>query len=256
VNPFVSRITPRHEQWIWPLTAMCLVLGFMISMAWVTERNRLSRYQLLAPNQKGRVSDASIDIDAYQQLRDEVSKLREENTKLQNGLAKGNESSKLLNDSLQETKLFAGLTALEGPGLTVTLRDSGRGGIKLNDQTIYTPDTNIHDLDVLRIVNELFSAGAEAISVNDHRIAGETSIRCVGPTILIDDVKVASPIRIKAIGDPQTLEGALNLNGGVLSEIRSSDPNMVQIEAENSMRLEPFSGRTEFRLAKLPKDQK
>ena len=256
MNPFVARITPRHEQWIWPVTGMCLVLGFMISMAWVTESNQSSRYRLLQADQKGRISEASIDIDAYSQLRDEVSKLREENTKLQNGLAKGNVSSKLLNDSLQETKLFAGLTALEGPGIIVTLRDSSRGGIKVNDQTVYTPDTNIHDLDVLRIVNELFSAGAEAISVNDHRIAGPTSIRCVGPTILINDVKVASPIVVKAIGDPKTLDGALNLNGGVLSEIRGSDPNMVQVEEEHSMRMEPYSGRTEFQLAKLPKDLK
>jgi uncharacterized protein YlxW (UPF0749 family) len=257
VNPFVARITPRHEQWIWPVAGMCLVLGFMISMAWVTEHNRVSRYPLLGDTtQKGRVSEAAIDIDAYQQLQNEVGKLREENTKLQNGLAKGNESSKLLNDSLQETKLFAGLTAVEGPGLTVTLRDSSRGGIKVNDQTVYTPDTNIHDTDVLHIVNELFSAGAEAISINDHRIAGPTSIRCVGPTILIDDVKVASPIVVKAIGDPKTLDGALNLNGGALSEIRGTDPNMVQIEEDHYMKMDPFSGRTEFRLAKLPKDLK
>jgi uncharacterized protein YlxW (UPF0749 family) len=145
---------------------------------------------------------------------------------------------------------------VEGPGVVVTLRDSSKGGIKFNDQTVFTPAMNIHDLDVLRVVNELFSAGAEAISVNDHRIAGQTSIRCVGPTILISDVKVASPIVIRAIGDPNTLTGALNLNGGVLSEIRTMDPNMVEVEPVHYIRLEPYSGRTEFHLAKVPKDQK
>lgn len=145
---------------------------------------------------------------------------------------------------------------MEGPGVIVTLKDSGHGGIKIEDQTIYTPDKNIHDLDVLRIVNELFSAGAEAISVNDHRISGGSSIRCVGPTILINDVKVASPIQVKAIGDPKTLMGALNLNGGVLSEIRTSDPDMIQIEEEKSLKLDPFVGRTSYHFAKLPKEGK
>ena len=256
MSPFVARITHKTDQWIWPVTAMCLVLGFMISMAWVTQSNRLSRYALLEPTQKSRISDEAIDLNGMIQLREEVAKLREDNTKLQNGLAKGNESSKLLNDSLQETKLFAGLTAVEGPGVVVTLRDSSRGPMKLGDQIVYTPDMNVHDVDVLKVVNELYSAGAEAIAVNDHRISALSSIRCVGPTILVNDVKVATPIQVKGIGDPKTLIGALNLNGGVLAEIRSTDPNMVSIEEDKYMRLEPFSGRTEFHFAKVPKDQK
>jgi uncharacterized protein YlxW (UPF0749 family) len=230
----------------------------MISLAWVNDHNRDSRYGLLEDSQKGRVSEASLDINAYKRLQDEVASLRDENTKLQNGLAKGNESSKLLNDSLQEAKLFSGLTAVEGPGLTVTLRDAAHPVVKVSDQVyaMPAPESNIHDTDVLRVVNELFSAGAEAVSVNDHRIAGPTSIRCVGPTILIDDVKIASPIVIKAVGDPQTLDGAMNLNGGILSEIRATDPGMVQVEEDHYMKLEPFTGRTTFRLAKAAKDQK
>jgi len=256
VNPFVSRITHRHDQWIWPLTAMCLVLGFMLSMAWVNKTNMMSRYSLLEPTQQSRINEAEIDLNAVQKLREEVTILRAKNTELENGLAQGSSQSKLLNDNLQETKLYAGLTAVEGPGLTVTLRDSGREPMKLGDQIVYTQDMNIHDVDVLKVVNELYSAGAEAIAINDHRLAGPSSIRCVGPTILIDDVKVATPIVVKAIGDPQTLMGAMNLNGGVLSEIRSTDPNMVSLEQDKDIKLEPFSGRTDFRFAKAPKDQK
>ena len=235
---------------------MSLVLGFMMSVAWVNNNNRVSRYPFVDKTQQPRVSEAAIDINAFQNLTNEVNTLRADNTKLQNKLGAGGEVAGLLNKSLQDTKRFAGLTPVEGPGVTVTLRDSTKGGIKLNDQVIYTPDTNNHDIDVLRIVNELFAAGAEAIAVNDHRIAGPTSIRCVGPTILIDDVKVASPIVVKAIGDPDTMVGALTLNGGVLSEIRSSDAGMVEIEKEKSLKLDAYAGRTDFRLAKTPKDLK
>jgi uncharacterized protein YlxW (UPF0749 family) len=256
VNPFVSRLAPKSDAWIWPVSAMSLIVGFMFSMAWVTERNRLSRYELLEPTQASRVSEATIDIGAFTQMRDRVNTLQAKNTHLENTLAKGSESSKVLNENLQEVQQFSGLTQVEGPGVIVTLRDATHPEMKVGNDSIVTADKNIHDLDVLRIVNELYSAGAEAIAVNDHRLASGSSIRCVGPTILINDVKVASPIVVKAIGDPKTLYGALNLNGGILSEIRDSEPDMVQIEEEKLLRLDPYAGKTSFHFANTPKDAK
>jgi uncharacterized protein YlxW (UPF0749 family) len=256
MNPFVSRLTPKSDSWVLPVSVMSLVVGFMLSMAWVTERNRISRYDLLEPTQKSRVSEATIDIAAFEQMRDKVNSLQAANTHLENTLAKGGEASKVLNDNLQAVKQFSGLTPVEGPGVIVTLRDASHPDMKIGGETIVTADKNIHDLDVLRIVNELYSAGAEAIAINDHRITGGSSIRCVGPTILINDVKVASPIVVKAIGDPKTLLGALNLNGGILSEIRSSDPDMVQVEQDKLLKMDPYAGQTTYHFAAVPKDSK
>jgi uncharacterized protein YlxW (UPF0749 family) len=235
---------------------MSLVVGFMLSLAWVTNENRLSRYGLLEPTQQARVSENAIDIKAFEQMIKKVASLEKENTKLQNGLASRGESAKILNDDLQDIKRFGGLTPLEGPGVIVTLRDAAHAGYKVGDEMVYTADKNIHDLDVLRIVNELYSAGAEAISVNDHRLGAGSSIRCVGPTILINDVKVASPVVVKAIGDPKTLLGALNLNGGVLSEIRSSDPDMVRLESDKLLKLDSYTGSTSYHFGHVPKDTK
>lgn len=253
MNPFVTRMT-KKDQWVWPISAMCVVLGFMLSMAWVTESNRRSRFSVLEAGQRQRVGEASIDPEAFEAMSAQVASLSKQNTELQNTLAKGKGSTELLNKQLQQFKAAAGLTQVEGPGVIVTLRDSGRSA---RDQGLPEPlsgNVNIHDLDVLRIVNELVAAGAEAIAVNDHRIAGLSSIRCVGPTILINDVKIASPVAIKAIGDAGTLAGGMNLNDGVLSEIRSFDPKMVTIEVVKTMRLPAFVGRTEFRLGTVPKE--
>jgi len=54
---------------------------------------------------------------------------------------------------------------------------------------------------VVHVVNELFASGAEAIAVNGHRVAGTTSFRCVGTTILVNDVKIASPIVVRQKDD-------------------------------------------------------
>jgi uncharacterized protein YlxW (UPF0749 family) len=254
VSPFVNRITTKRDQWIWPVSGMCIILGFMVMMAWVTETNRRSRFSLLDPGQQKRVGEASVDPDAFREMSAQLDTLNKQNTELQNALGKGKDSTQILNKQLQEAKAAAGLTKIEGPGLIVTLRDSTDVAPKSNLPDIVRSQVNIHDLDVLRIVNELVASGAEAIAVNDHRIAGLSSFRCVGPTILVNDVKIASPVVIKAIGDPATLGGGLNLNDGVLSEIRSMDPKMVTIEMAKTMRLPAFAGRTEYRLGSVPKE--
>ncbi len=230
---------------------MCLILGFMISLAWVTERNRSTRFGFLPPDQGQRVTAAALDPDAYQRLQSEMQKLQTEKTRLENVLGKEGDQGKVLNDSLQELKAFAGLTEIEGPGVMVTLKD-GKSGV--GQSNVFVGDQIIHDVDILRVVNEMYASGAEAVSVNEHRIAGTTSIRCVGPTVLINDVRTASPIVIRAIGDTATLSGGLNLPGGVLSEIRSMDVNMVQLEPVTKIRLKAYVGPTAHKVGIVPKD--
>ncbi|RYG44302.1 DUF881 domain-containing protein [bacterium] len=219
----------------------------MISIAWVTQVNRRTRISLLSPDQSSRVSEAAVDIDKFTELSNEVNKLREEKTRLENTLATGKGQTQLLNDSLQEAKAFAGLTEVTGPGIVITLRDSQKssGGSQAYDAIV-------HDLDVLRTVNEVFASGAEAVSVNKHRVSLGTTFRCVGPTILVDDVKIASPVVIRAIGDADTLAGGMNLPGGILAEFRTSDSEMVSLEKVEKMTLPAYAGSTDFKTAKVP----
>ncbi len=252
-NPFARR--PAGDQaWLLPVTAMSLVLGFMIAAAWINEQNRSGRSSFLGPDQRARISAGAVDPVEYQGLQAEVTKLRAEKTKLENAVASGGKGEKALNESLQEAKVFAGLTEVEGPGIVVTLRDNPRA----TGQTRVDSNDIIHDGDVLRVVNELLASGAEAVSVNGNRHAAGTSYRCVGPTILVDGARIASPIVIRAIGDPATLSGGINLPGGILSEIRS-DPNgmgsaMVQMETAKTLRLPAYSGSTGRKVARVPKD--
>lgn len=250
MNPFVSRIS--GNSWVTPVSVMSLVLGFMISLAWVNKETRSSRMNLIGPSQGNRVQSGTPDTEqALVAIQAEVSKLRADNTKLQNAMANQTLSTKTLNDSLQETKILAGLTDLEGPGVKVQLRDS-----KKPASGIFPADLIIHDIDVLKVVNELWNAGAEAIVVNNHRVVGGTSFRCVGSVILVDDVKIASPIVIRAIGDPGTLKGALELPEGVLSDLKGIDPAMVSVQSVDKQRLPAYTGSTAKRIGAVPKDAK
>lgn len=232
---------------------MCLILGFMISLAWLTKDTVGSRIPFMQSDQKDRINQANVDIETFQQLSAEVNKLQQDKTELENTLAKRGEDSAVLNRGLQELKVFAGVTKVDGPGVVITLKDSTKASEMATDGPLLA-DYVIHDEDVLKTVNELFSAGAEAVSVNQHRVSSGTSFRCVGPTILVNDVKIASPVVIRAIGDADTLYGGLTIPGGVLTMIRQIDPAMVQIEKVKKQELPAYVGKTSTQFITVPTD--
>ncbi len=80
----------------------------------------------------------------------------------------------------------------------------------------------IHDEDLLKLVNELKAAGAEAITVNEQRVVASTEIRCAGPTISVNNNRISPPYVIQAIGDPAGLESALKMRGVALLKLCNS----------------------------------
>ncbi|OAJ73788.1 hypothetical protein AYJ08_12500 [Brevibacillus sp. SKDU10] len=136
--------------------------------------------------------------------------------------------------ALDRARLLAGTVPATGAGVMVTLRD--------NPSPISTNVVQniVHEQDIWRVVNELFVAGAEGISVNDQRLVTSSSIRCVGPTVIVNGVKSAAPFVIKAVGDPGTLEGALHLPGGVIDSFEG----FIKIETakKDSIELPAFVG--------------
>jgi uncharacterized protein YlxW (UPF0749 family) len=145
-------------------------------------------------------------------LRHEVAELRQQ---LAEATASESAAIASLNRELERLRLLAGLSAVRGPGVTVTMDDSTRPKSRSEDPNVYL----IHDDDLLKVVNELRAAGAEAISINGQRLTSVSEIRCAGPTISINGTRVAPPIVISAIGDPHTLEGSLKLRGGVVDQL-------------------------------------
>lgn len=239
----------KIQGWIWPVSLVAMLIGFLASAAWITDRTQTGKLESLPVNVRERLVSgklgAQAELTAY---RDQIKKLQDDNTKLQNLIAEGGRGTKELNESLQNTKLIAGLTEVTGPGITVELTDSK----KTVESFLDIGGGVIHDTDVLKTVNELWNAGAEAVSVNGKRVGPRTNFRCVGSTILIDSIRIAPPIRIEAIGDPQTLLGAINMPGGPLEEIRSSDASMVAVSIVDKHRLSAFSGAMSAKYAKLP----
>jgi len=108
-------------------------------------------------------------------------------------------------EELNNTRLRAGLTNVEGPGITIYIDP------KTSLLTPQVEDDPIQDYELLYIVNELYAAGAEAVSINDIRLIGNSSIRIAGNSIRINGERISQQERIviKAIGNKTILEGAM-----------------------------------------------
>lgn len=146
---------------------------------------------------------------------------------------------------LKAAAALAGLEDLKGEGVVITLYDSTSTSSDLNLEAGL-----VHDTDLVAVVTELKAAGAEAISINGQRIIATTPIRCVGPTIQINSVKVAAPYYIKAIGNSQYLESALNIRGGIVSNLRSYGIT-IEITRQSDIQIDKYDGNFKLRVAEV-----
>lgn len=180
---------------------VCLVIGFMLSMQLKTTNRAKNIPQQRAEDLSERLKAAEKDKE---QLKMELDSL-----KAQSG-------SDVARKDFERLKALAGETALQGKGIELTIDDSSIPAKAGENKNLYI----LHDEDLLRVVNEIRAAGAEAIAINGQRLTATSEIRCAGPTVVINDTRVAAPFVVAAIGNPQTLESSLNIRGGVLENFK------------------------------------
>ena len=152
-----------------------------------------------------------------------------------------------MTEELNAASVLAGLVDLKGEGVVVTIHDSTSNSPELTAEAGL-----VHDTDLVAIVTELKAAGAEAISINGQRIIATTPIRCVGPTIQINSVKVAAPYYIKAIGNSQYLESALNIKGGIVTSLRRYGLT-IEITRQDDIKIDKYDGNFKLRTATVVK---
>ncbi len=258
MSVFTSQI--RHKPWLWQITILATMLGALLALSLKTQ-DRIRGEQLpnLRINQFAATYTDQREMIVAQ--KKQIADMQTNLTKYQKAAADGSGSQKVLAGDLQKANILAGLVAVTGPGVVVTLRDSKNPPPKPADMSRenYLEVAKyymIHDADIESVINELRVAGAEAISVNDQRVVSTTAVRCVGPVVMVNNLQTqGSPVRISAIGDPNTLSAALLLPNGVRDNF-INDPTMFQMDKETSLTLPSFAGATPLRFAKAAADAK
>ncbi len=173
---------------------VAIALGLLVSGAVVDLRAPVaalerSRAVLVAEiaERSTRADDLAAKVDS---LSSEISDLQEQ--------ALASDNPQLLAD-LAAVELVSGASAVTGPGLTVELADA-------QDVLSDDPLNRVQDIDLQIVVNGLWAAGAEAVSVNGQRLTSLSTIRHVQQAILVDLVPLSSPYTVSAIGDTQPMQ--------------------------------------------------
>ena len=149
--------------------------------------------------------ESSISDDLQDQLQDLSQQVTSTRDELLAASAVGQEAL----DDLARAEQGSAAVEVTGPGLLVTLANADP---KADDDPVggATEDDGrgrVRDGDLQLVVNALWAAGAEAVSINGQRLGPLTAIRFAGEAVLVDFKPVTNPYEIKAIGDPDTLAG-------------------------------------------------
>ncbi|MDI9499737.1 MAG: DUF881 domain-containing protein [Clostridiaceae bacterium] len=185
--------------------------------------------------------NANILREQIAELRLEIDQLRtaiDENIALQNDIIK--EYIALQNDDQlsrewEIIKLHTGLVGVEGAGITITLDDA-----PVREPGMPPSWFIIHDYDIRTILNELKTAGAQAIAINGERVVPMSEQICAGPTIIINDNRYPVPYIIEAIGEPDGLYEAMSTSNKV-AELKEFNI-LVDIKKSDKIRISKFSG--------------
>ncbi len=103
--------------------------------------------------------------------------------------------------------VLTGTAPAHGPGVSVTITD---------------PSHVLKAEDLLDVVEELRGAGAEVIQFGPVRVVASSAFVDAADGVELDRTAIGAPYTVLAIGDPKTLDTALNITGGVVNSVHAA----------------------------------
>lgn len=141
-----------------------------------------------------------------EELRTEIAGLQQQLSTLSDARSRGESAADQLRADLDRIQGWAGLRAVQGPGISV-LVTGPIGGDGVED-----------------FLNELRNSGAEAIAVDSVRVVPGSVVAGAPNQLSIENTPLESSFEIRAIGSPQILTGSLTRAGGIIAQLSVSYP--------------------------------
>jgi uncharacterized protein YlxW (UPF0749 family) len=153
-------------------------------------------------------------VDLVREAQSSVNRLNAQREELASRLdaAHGRSSDAALAAMLRRSAQLAGeagMSPVHGPGLVVTLEDAQRDANGRFPRDASPDDLVVHQQDIQAVLNALWTAGAEAIQMQDQRIIATSVPRCVGNTLLLNGRTYSPPYTITAVGNADAMQAAL-----------------------------------------------
>lgn len=191
---------------------VCALLGFFLSYQFKLIRNK---EKTTKENNISQSADILAEVEQLKTERDEAKKQNEELQvqlkKIEDEATVSGNVDKEIKKELDNIRMITGTIDVKGPGIVLHI---------IPKKDIFTTKSEtiamLDETDLVHIVNSLWYAGAEAISINDFRITPQTGIKNSGNVINIGNEGRVDPkqeVVIKAIGDKVKFNGTLNFAG-------------------------------------------
>ena len=224
------------------MTLAIFVMAFLVVAQLRTSRATTSQVEIPTRNVYAMATLLRQEREARVRLESQVATLRGELESYQREGAKGRNLTEAMTRELETMRIALGLRAMRGPGLLVRLDDPSTQPKGVNPLVVTYQD-------IVAVINELWAAGAEAIAVNGQRVTAITGLSQVGGTVVVNLQRLNGPFQIVAIGDPSTLERALNIRGGLIDGLRALGLS-VKMTPRDSIVVPAYRGTFNFEHAK------
>jgi len=223
-------VAPRGRP-AWVAAAVVGVFGILVATAAVqTSRNadtaNASRATLIA-----RVQDERAALEGQQAA---IVDLQRTNIGLEDRQAEIAADLRDTTSRLRRLQVATGYVAVTGPGVRIVVDDAPNGDVT----------QIVRDEDLALLVDGLWGAGAEAISINDQRLTALSAIRNVGPAVHVNSKPVNPPYTVQAIGDTLTLQADLldTTHGQQFFDLADDLGFVYTMQNENSLTLPAAPG--------------
>ncbi len=193
----------RRSPWRFGVPLVCLLAGLLLATTHgVSGGTEIRRSD--APRLVDLVREAQSSVNRLNAQRDELA------SKVDSVHGRSSDTALMaMQRRSAELAAEADMEPVHGPGLAVTLEDAQRDANGRFPRDASPDDLVVHQQDIQAVINALWSAGAEAIQMQDQRIIATSVPRCVGNTLLLNGRTYSPPYTITAIGNAAAMQAAL-----------------------------------------------
>ncbi len=215
---------------------ICFILTYVIFIQFKTiEETNITEIETMTETELR--EKIALWKERYEETNEKLQETNETIAEYRHKKEVNQEAIELLDKELLQAQIIAGETDVKGDGIVITLAQNEASEL-------------LKSYILVHLINELNSAGAEAISINDQRIINMSDIvdiyvDDIAHYILINKEKVVSPYVIKAIGDPKYLESALTTKTVGFMDMYSE--YAVSLERQNNIRIPKYSSKIEIK---------
>lgn len=188
------------------MSMVLLLLGFLV----VAQLNSRAADEGLATLSVQELTELVANVTTRNnQLREEIRSLERQRESLATAVERGDTSAVQVRTDLRRVLGWSGALGVSGAGVQVDVEGRLPGDA------------------VEQLLNELRNAGAEAIAIGAIRVVPGVIVSGPADSLVVSGLPLANPIRILAIGQPESLAGSLARAGGPIAQLAARYPDVA-----------------------------